>query len=124
MQPSRLQPGIDLFNRQDFYACHDSIEEIWLEESSDQQPFLQGLIQSAVAFYHYQQGKRGAARTMLRMAIAKLQDYPSPYLGIDLETLLHQLRAWKSALDEAVSEGGPVEPQLSYPRIRKPPSQV
>ncbi len=120
MNPSRLQRGIDLFNREDFYACHDLIEEIWLEESSDRQPFLQGVIQSAVAFHHYQQGKRGAARTMLGLAIGKLQDYPSPHLGIDLEKFLCQLRRWKRALDEAVSRGGPVQPPLAYPRIERP----
>ena len=43
--------GIALFNQQEFYDCHDVIEDMWLQESSDEQPFLQGLIQSAVAFH-------------------------------------------------------------------------
>jgi predicted metal-dependent hydrolase len=29
--------GIELFNRAEFYDCHDTIEEIWLQESSDEQ---------------------------------------------------------------------------------------
>lgn len=114
---SRLQEGIDLFNREDFYACHDLIEEIWMEESSDQQPFLQGMIQSAVAFHHYQVGTWGAARTMLKLAIQKLQDYPSPHGGIDLEKFILQLRRWKRFLDQAISQGRAGKPQLAYPRI-------
>ncbi len=73
---SQFLRGVELFNREEFYDCHDTIEEIWLQESSDQQPFLQGIIQAAVAFHHYQHGKWGAARSMLKLAIGKLQDYP------------------------------------------------
>ncbi len=36
--------GIELFNREEFYDCHDTIGKIWLQESRAEQPFLQGLI--------------------------------------------------------------------------------
>jgi len=95
--------GIELFNQRQFYECHDTLEEIWLQESSDEQPFLQGMIQSAVAFHHYSQGKRGAARAMFKLALEKLETYPAHYQGLDLGVLVQDLRAWKEALDHAIS---------------------
>ena len=49
--------GIELFNQEQFYECHDTLEEIWLEETGEERGFLQGMIQVAVAFHHYQNGK-------------------------------------------------------------------
>ena len=109
--------GIELFNREEFYDCHDTIEEIWLQESSDEQPFLQGLIQSAVAFHHYQHGKLGAARSMLILAIEKLEGYPQAYHQVQLVEFLAGLRAWKAGLDEAISQKTESSIPGSYPRI-------
>ncbi len=113
----QFDQGIELFNRGDFYECHDTFEEIWLQESSDRQPFLQGLIQAAVAFHHYRHGKSGAARTMLRLSLEKLSGYPDAAEGIDLSRLRGELETWKRALDQSLSSPRPAEIGLEYPRI-------
>lgn len=115
-QPEFLK-GLVLFNQQEFYDCHDLIEDLWLRESSDKQPFLQGIIQAAVAFFHYQQGKWGAARTMMKQSINKLAIYPSAHGGIDLGQFRSELRVWKQALDEAISRGNRAPLDLEYPLI-------
>ena len=116
----QLDRGIDLFNQREFYECHDTIEEIWLQESSDRQPFLQGLIQAAVAFHHYEHGKWGAARSMLQMAIDKLSPYPEPFDGLEIGHLLTALRSWKAALDAALKQHErPEHIDLPYPVIGK-----
>lgn len=109
--------GIELFNSQDFYDCHDTIEDIWLQESSDVQPFLQGMIQSAVAFHHHGHGRWGAARTMLKLAIDKLQGYPDVYEGIQLGSFLESIQGWKDALNQALAGGDRSPIELSYPKI-------
>ena len=109
--------GIALFNREEFYDCHDTIEEIWLQESSDEQPFLQGLIQSAVAFHHYQHGKLGAARSMLSLAIEKLEGFPETHHQLLLKEFLEGLRAWKAGLDQAISLKTETSIPESYPKI-------
>ena len=109
--------GIALFNREEFYDCHDTIEEIWLQESSDEQPFLQGLIQSAVAFHHYQHGKLGAARSMLSLAIEKLEGFPETHHQLLLKEFLEGLRAWKVGLDQAISLKTETSIPESYPKI-------
>ena len=110
--------GIELFNQEEFYDCHDAIEEIWLQESSNEQPFLQGLIQSAVAFHHYQHGKLGAARSMLGLAIEKLQGYPETHHQVLLQEFLAGLRAWKAGLDEAIFLKTERPIPEAYPRIK------
>ncbi len=111
--------GLDLFNSEEFYDCHDTIEEIWLQESSDQRPFLQGLIQAAVAFHHFQQGSWGAARSMLRLAIEKLDPYPDRHKGIRLARLVEELKLWKKGLDSAVSSGGRDDLGIPFPKIAR-----
>jgi len=115
-EPQFLE-GLELFNRQEFYDCHDLIEDLWLQESSDKQPFLQGIIQAAVAFFHYQQGKWGAARTMMKQSIDKLATYPRLHGGIDLGKFRSELRVWKQALDEAIRRGSRAPLDLEYPLI-------
>ena len=91
----------------------------FLEKPVDvrQQPFLQGIIQAAVAFFHYQQGKWGAARTMMKQSIERLAPYPGSHGGIDLERFRSELRVWKQALDEAISRGSRAPLALDYPMI-------
>ena len=110
--------GIALFNREEFYDCHDTIEEIWLQESNDEQPFLQGLIQAAVAFHHYQDGKLGAARSMLSLAIEKLEGFPETHHQVLLKEFLEGLSAWKTGLDQAISLKTETSIPDTYPRIR------
>lgn len=109
--------GIELFNQQEFYDCHDVIEEIWLQESSEQQPFLQGLIQAAVAFHHYQNGKWGAARSLLKLAVEKLQPYPDVHCGVPVKALVIELDQWKEALDESISLKSRAPLTLLYPKV-------
>ena len=117
---SQFEKGIDLFNQREFYECHDTIEEVWLQESSDRQPFLQGLIQAAVAFHHYQHGKWGAARSMLQLALEKLSPCKPTFEGFDILALVGSLTAWKAALNQALRD--PPRPDridLPYPTIRR-----
>lgn len=114
----QLKAGIQLFNTRQFYDCHDVIEEVWLQESSDRQLFLQGLIQAAVAFHHYESDHWGAARTMFGMALKKLSSYPDDYAGFELGRLKSALRNWKSELDNALERDvRPHKIDLSFPTI-------
>ncbi len=103
--------GIELFNHEQFYECHDVLEKIWLEEVGEERLFLQGMIQVAVAFYHYQNGKRGAARSMLKLAMEKLRAVDLVPEGRISASFLAQLQEWKDTLDRVIS-GGVQEPLL------------
>ena len=50
----RIDDGIRLFNAGEFFACHDVLEDFWGEQTCAEKPFFQGLIQAAVALFHFE----------------------------------------------------------------------
>lgn len=54
--------GVEEFNQQQFYPCHDTLEALWMEAAEPERAFYQGIIQIAVGCYHLSNdNKRGAA---------------------------------------------------------------
>ena len=90
--------GLDCFNQQQFFTCHELLEEIWLEEPEEEKPFYQGLIQVAAAFHHHQRGNRTGLDSLLRAGVEKLRRYPPAYHGVDLAALLAALDPWLDAV--------------------------
>jgi uncharacterized protein len=70
-----LADGIELFNRREFFECHEAIEEIWTPERGPRRLFLQSLIHFAVAFYHDQRGNPVGATRQLRKGLRKLEAF-------------------------------------------------
>lgn len=102
-----------LFNvERDYYECHEVLEELWLERG---RPLVyQGLLQAAVALYHYNKGNLAGARKLLRAAKDKLEAYPNQTLGIDLHKLVRDcedewIRIEKGAGGEEIA-GNAAEP--------------
>lgn len=82
--PVKYVEGLRLFNEQEFFECHDELEELWSETMGEERLFLQGLIQAAVALFHFGNGNLGGARKMYQSAWDKLGKYPTPYMHMDL----------------------------------------
>jgi len=103
MEPVRkrelFERGLELFNRGEFFSCHEVLEEIWLEEPESEKPFYQGVIQVAAAFHHFQRGNRVGLDSLLRAGVEKLRRYPPDYHGLDLAALLEQLGPWFECLE-------------------------
>jgi len=85
--------GIEEFNRGEYFEAHDTWEELWRETRGANRLFYQGLIQAAVGLYHLSCGNMSGATSQLLKAIAKLEQYPSPYGGLRMDELLRALRA-------------------------------
>ena len=90
--PALYLEGVRLFNEGEFYACHDALEELWTDTLGPERGFYQGLIQSAVALFHFGNGNLGGARRMYFSACNYLEPYRPAYYGIDLERFLSDLR--------------------------------
>jgi predicted metal-dependent hydrolase len=82
-----LAQGIELFNRREFFECHEAIEEIWTPERGPRRLFLQSLIHFAVAFYHDRRGNPVGATRQLRKGLRKLEAYLPACEGIDTARL-------------------------------------
>jgi predicted metal-dependent hydrolase len=44
--------AVALFNRGDFHACHDVVEELWYSADDPARTLLHGVLQCAVGFHH------------------------------------------------------------------------
>lgn len=86
--PEAFWQGVREFNQGEYYACHDTIEELWLEAAEPNKTFYQGILQLSVSLYHlHNENLRGAA-ILLGESIKRLQKYEPSYEGINVEDLL------------------------------------
>ena len=86
----RLAEGIALFNHHRFFECHDVLEQVWLQTEGRPRDFYKGLIQAAVAFYHWSRRNPGGAMSLYRSSSRHLKKYRPEYLGVDVEALLRR----------------------------------
>lgn len=83
----RVRRGLELFNRGDFFECHEVLEEEWTPERGPRRLFLQALIHVAVGLYHLDRGNAAGAKRQLRKGLRKLAGYLPECEGIDTERL-------------------------------------
>ena len=50
--PDEFWQGVEQFNAGQYYACHDTLEALWIEAAEPEKTFYQGILQIAVALYH------------------------------------------------------------------------
>jgi len=95
MSIDRFLKGVQEFNSELFFECHDTLEEIWNEERNPEiKKFYHGLIHIAVGFYHLTNLNFRGATSQLKKAIAKLNDYPEIYMNVKLSELLSEVKLW------------------------------
>ena len=68
----RFLKGIEEFNQQLFFECHETLEELWLEERGEDRKFYQAIIQIAAGYYKLQQGVPVGALKLWRTGLEKL----------------------------------------------------
>ena len=88
----RLAEGVLLFNAHQFFKCHEVLEELWLETPLRERcrDFYKGVIQAAVAFYHWSRSNPRGAMSLYRSSSRYLKKYRPEYLGVDVEEFVTQ----------------------------------
>ncbi len=89
--PEKYLEGIRLFNEQEFFECHEVLEDLWQETLGEEKKFYQGLIQAAVALFHFGNENLGGARKLYESTRTNLQRYRPRYQGLDLEKFLSDM---------------------------------
>ena len=102
--PQEFWRGIEEFNREEFYACHDIFEAIWMEAGEPNRTFYQGILQISVGLYHLSDRNWRGAVVLLGEGIGRLAYYQPDYLEIDVENLLGQTSQLLKVLQEAGPE--------------------
>ena len=101
----KLKEAVSLFNQQEYFNCHEILEEIWREATTDDKHFYEGLIRLSTGLHlrfhrHIPQG----AINLLTQGLMRLENYRPTYLGVDVARLyteidehLQNLKASKKA---------------------------
>ncbi len=114
--PRELERFVRLFNREEFWASHEELEDAWRRTGSD---FYQGLILYASAFVHAVRGNSHGIVAQLDKAEERLTRYRPTYLGMDVEALLdHGMRCRRIVEETRALPRAEREPWLAFPHLR------
>ena len=87
--------GIAHWNAHEFWEAHEAWEALWLDAFDDHKRWLQGLIQYAAAFVHFERGFfTSGCRRLFETATEKVAGYTGTTHGIDWADLQEQLAPW------------------------------
>lgn len=82
--------GVEEFNQQQFYACHDILEALWIDAEEVDKKFYQGVLQIAVGCYHLGNLNWRGAVILLGEGISRLTSYEPEYQTIDVSELVKE----------------------------------
>ena len=115
MFPELLIKGIEEFNRQEYFACHETLEALWQKEEEPERLLTLAIIQFAVGYYHWQRANFQGAQRLFERGLAKIdkkrtnwQSYASP---IDIQDLVDQI---VSDMPNVIA----IKPLTKFPVIR------
>lgn len=97
----RFKKGLALFNRQEFFECHEVIEDLWLRtsETDPNRDLYKGVIQAAAAIYQFDRGILSGAVGLFRTAMGNLEKYRPQALGLNVEKLSQELKVCFAPLE-------------------------
>jgi predicted metal-dependent hydrolase len=108
---SKLETGLELIRRGEFFAAHEELEDAWRAAEPGERDFYQGLVHVAVAWYQAGRGNRVGCERQLVKAARRLGPYAPEHHGVNVAYLLGQVAA-----AQRVVEGGSLElPALELP---------
>ncbi|THE66787.1 DUF309 domain-containing protein [Salinadaptatus halalkaliphilus] len=119
MWPS-LRAGIAIYNDGYYHAAHDAWEDHWLEleQGTDDERLLHGLIQFTAAIYHARERNWAGTTGLAESAGDYLADLPDSYRGVSLPPLRSALET--IATDPEIVERRPpplLEHQGEIPQL-------
>lgn len=92
LNTATLGEAVRLFNVQEYFACHDVLEELWGDSLGSDRDFFQGLLHVAVSLHHLSEGNPTGARKMHVSSLRYLSNFGSGFQGVQLDQLRAELR--------------------------------
>jgi predicted metal-dependent hydrolase len=110
----RLRKGIEEFNQGLYFECHETLEEIWLEDHGKDREFYQGIIQIAAGYFKWEQGVLTGAIKLWMSGLQKLERYGPAHLGVELDSFVSGVKENLKQV-EAAHQKGENPPDLTVP---------
>jgi uncharacterized protein len=77
--------GLDLFNAQRFYDCHEALEALWNRQQEPEKQFTQGIIQIAVGLYHWGRGNFAGAGKLIPRGLSRVKPFSPHHRGLAVD---------------------------------------
>lgn len=114
--PEGFWQGIDEFNKQEFFECHETLEAVWNRQIGPERELTQGIIQVSVAYYHLLRDNKKGALKLLKRGGERVAKFQPKYFSIDITKLVDSV-AFQIAELERDSTTEPV--RIEIPRVEK-----
>lgn len=89
----RFRKGIELFNQEEFFECHEVLEDLWLATQDEYKNLYKGLIQAAVALHHLKRRNLSGARKLYQTSSRYLSPYLPHALGLNVAKLILDMKS-------------------------------
>ncbi len=86
-----MAQGIEYFNGERFWECHESLEGVWKECYEGEKDLVQGVILVAAGLVHYQKNRDDICLSIFGRAQRKLSTCTGMYYDIDVDSLRDRL---------------------------------
>jgi predicted metal-dependent hydrolase len=97
---ARLRQGVNLFNSGRFFESHEILESFYQDTEDAHKPFIEGLIQLAVAFRLFDEfGEIKGPVRMIYQALIRLENYQPAFLQVRVKELSEAMEAWAKAAE-------------------------
>lgn len=91
---------MEQFNTGAYYACHETLEELWIGAPDPGRRLYQGLLQVAAALLHLENGNRAGALSLLRRSVGLLRSFAPEAHGLDIGALVAEAERLRGAVEE------------------------
>ena len=90
----RWAEGLKLFNKKEYFECHDVIETLWLRtpKGDRHRDLYKGVIQAAAAIYQWDRGVHSGAEGLYKSSLNYLKDYGPRALGLDVSAMIREMK--------------------------------
>lgn len=107
---TRLGQARVLFGAGLYFEVHEVLEPAWLEAESGPKAWLQGLIQAAVAWHHFDAANERGALSLAAAAADKLREVPAVWFGFEAGVVAESIDAFASWLARGERGAEPERP--------------
>lgn len=119
--PPELQTAISQFNRGQYFACHETLEDLWLDERSQLRLFYQGVLLVGIGLLHLQRRNEPGGRGVLERGCRQLLAFAPVCMGVDVERLVRESQAVLQVLAVEGLESTLARAGQLFPQIYSPP---
>ena len=85
---AELLQALDEFNREQWFECHETLEDLWAGSEWEMRDFYQGLLHVAVALHHWRNGNFGGSVSLLKSGSGYLRRVRAACQGVDVEAMV------------------------------------